>query len=209
VHYVAANGVEAHRQWQTPANAVALLRLLLDHGADPDATCDTYKGDSAQTPLCLLVSSAHPAAAGVQADLVTELCRGGADPNGRDDDGLPLWTAITFGYPAAAEALARSGARVDNLVFAAALGDLPLVERYLREPDPGGARIGVHGPVLNPPDMVGYALIYAAASGRQDVVELLLTRDPDLALKEPVFGATALGAARYHGHADIEALLSA
>jgi hypothetical protein len=71
-----------------------------------------------------------------------------------------------------------------------------------------GTRIGVHGPVLNAPDMVGYALIYAAASGRRDVVELLLTRDPDLALTEPVFGATALGAARYHGHADIEALLS-
>src|SRR5690349_20241245 len=207
VHYVAANGVESHRQWQTPVNAVALLRQLLAHGADPDATCDTYSGDNAQTPLCLLVSSMHPAVAGVQADLVTELCRGGADPNGRDDDGRPLWTAITFGYRAAAEALARSGARVDNLVFAAALGDIALVEQLLR----GAARecrIGVDGPVLEAERLPSYALIYAAGLGQVEAVRRLLTHDPDLSLIEPVFHSTALGRARYHGQAAVEQLLT-
>jgi ankyrin repeat protein len=115
VHYVAANGVESTRQWQSPRNAVQVLRILLRHGADPNAVCDTYDGGSAQTPLYLLVSSMHPAQAGVQGSLVEELCRGGANPNGLDEDGLPLWTAITYGYPAAVDALARSGARVDNL----------------------------------------------------------------------------------------------
>ncbi len=59
-----------------------------------------------------------------------ELCRGGARVEGLDGNGLPLWTAITFGYTVAAEALVRCGARVDNLVFAAALGDLDAVHSY-------------------------------------------------------------------------------
>ena len=54
----------------------------------------------------------------------------GARVDGLDDDGTPLWTAITFGYTDAAEALVRCGARVDNLVFAAALGRLDAVEGY-------------------------------------------------------------------------------
>jgi hypothetical protein len=208
VHYVSANGVEATRQWQTPRNAVQLLRLLLELGADPDATCDTYGGGSAQTPMCLLVSSTHPAQAGVQADLVNELCRGGANPDGLDDDSLPLWTAITWGYPPAAEMLARCGARVDNVVLAAGVGDLRLVRRYVHERGTP-VRMGALGPILEARNLIGYALIYAAGLAREDVVRLLLHHDPDLSLAEPVFGATALGAARYHGHTAIEALLAA
>jgi hypothetical protein len=156
--------------------------------------CDAYDGGSGQTPLCLLVSSCHLAEAGVQAGLVAGLCRGGADPNGLDDDGLPLWTAITFGYPAAAEALARCGAQVDILVFAAALGDLPRVKTYLAshagytaDQARSGQRIGSHGPVLDQEHMTEYALIYSAGHGRREVVKLLLTNNPDLSLTEPMF----------------------
>lgn len=205
IHYVAANGVENSRQWHSPPNAVQVLRVLLRHGAAPDALCDTYGGGSAQTPLCLLVSSVHPAEAGVQSDLVAQLCRGGANPNGVDDDGLPLWTAITFGYTDAAAALARAGARVDNIVSAAALGDRSQVAGFLR--DGTGRNLGPGAPAFNPDRMIEYALIYAAAHGHGDVVELLLTTEPDLSVTEPVFHGTALGAARYHGRADIVALL--
>ena len=76
------------------------MRLLLERGAEPDAICDAYGADD--TTLGLLVSSAHPAAAGVQAALVEELCRGGARVDGLDDHGAPLWTAIAFGYTEAA-----------------------------------------------------------------------------------------------------------
>jgi hypothetical protein len=211
VHYVAANGVESSRQWQSPRNAVEILRILLQHGAAPDAVCDAYGGGL--TPMCALVSSAHPAIAGVQGGLVEELCRGGANPNGLDEDGLPLWTAITYGYPAAVDALARSGARVENLVFAAAVGDVPRVKTFLQhggaDRPASAARVGARGPALDPDRLVEYALIYSAGLGRRAVVELLLAQNPDLSVTEPVWRSTAAGAARYHHRHDILALLEA
>jgi hypothetical protein len=159
------------------------------------------------------VSSSHPAAAGVQGPLVEELFRGGARLDGVDDDGIPLWTAITFGYTVAAEALARCGARVDNICFASALGDLDAVKGYFDADGhlrTGGAhvgRIGARGPVLSPAHLVEYALIWAAAHDRREVVEFLLTTNPDLTVVEPCFQATALGAARYFDNTEMVALL--
>jgi hypothetical protein len=214
VHYVAANGVESSRQWQSPRNAVQILRILLRHGADPDAACNAYGGGL--TPLCALVSSAHPAHAGVQGALARELCRGGANPNGLGQDGLPLWTAVTRGYPAAVDALAHCGARVDNLVFAAAAGDIPRVRNCLQDGGrlsagrPGSAkRMGTRGPVLDPGHLIEYALIYSAGLGRRAVVELLLAEGPDLSVTEPAWRSTAVGMARYHHRHDILALLDA
>src|SRR5262249_22248040 len=155
------NGIEGTRQQQTPANAVDVAHLLLERGAEPDALCDTYGGGPDQTTMCLLVSSVHPYHAGVQADLVEELCLGGADPNGVEDDGGPVSTAVSFGYTGAVEALARCGARVDTLRFAAALGDLDRMRGMLDQP----------------PEQ---ALIAAATHGRREAVELLLSRGPDL-----------------------------
>ena len=213
LHHVAANGIEVERQGDSPSNAVDVLRLLIERGADPDAICDSYGGGNGATTLYLLVSSAGPAAAGVEAALVEELCRSGARVNGIDDDGLPLLTAIRFGYTEAAEALARCGARVDNLCFAAALGDLDAVrgcfdtDGGLPDDVPSFMRSGAHGSDLDPDRMLEYALIWAAAHGRRAVVEYLLTKNPDLGVAEPGFDVTALGAARYFGNHEIEALL--
>ena len=74
---MAANGIEVERQIQSPANAVEIMRLLLERGAEVDALCETYGGGRNQTTMCLLVSSCVPAEAGVQAALVDELCRVG------------------------------------------------------------------------------------------------------------------------------------
>lgn len=66
LHYVAANGVETHRQ-RVPENAAAVAGLLLAGGADADAVADIYGGGC--TALMLLRTSSHPARAGV-ADAV-------------------------------------------------------------------------------------------------------------------------------------------
>jgi hypothetical protein len=212
LHHVAANGIEVERQLQSPPNAPAIMRLLLERGAEPDALCDTYGGGRTQTTLVLLVSSCVPAAAGVQGDLVDELCRGGAQVNGLDDDGLPLWTAVSFGYSEAATALVRCGARVDNIVLAAALGDLAAVRGYFGpdgklRPDQPHLRIGIGGPELAAAHLVDYALIQAAGHGRREVVEFLLGKQPDLTVTEPFFGATARGAANHQGYTEIAALI--
>ncbi|MGV3720906.1 MAG: hypothetical protein ACO1SX_08345, partial [Actinomycetota bacterium] len=68
LHYVAANGVEDALQL-TPRNAVAVAETLLDAGADADVRCRAY-GKPDATTLSLLVSSDHPARAGVLVDLV-------------------------------------------------------------------------------------------------------------------------------------------
>src|SRR5215831_1391080 len=67
LHYVAANGVERHRQ-ATPANAVAIARALLEAGSEPDALADMYGAEC--TTMSMLVSSDHPARAGLQVPLV-------------------------------------------------------------------------------------------------------------------------------------------
>lgn len=210
LQHVAANGIEASRQWQSPSNAVEIARMLLGAGADPNATCDVYGGQS--TALTLLVTSDHPAAAGVQADLVEVLCRAGASPNGLADDGRPLWEAIKSGYARAAERLAHCGARVDNLLFAAALGDAIAVKSYFdgkgalishRARDWGKAQL--HG--LDRNHMLEYAPINAAGQGRREVVQFLLTKHPDLAVREPIWNNNALQAAEYGKHHTIIALL--
>jgi hypothetical protein len=175
-----------------------------------------YGGGAASTTLCLVASSSHPAQAGIQGELVESLCDGGAKPDGIDDDGFPLWTAITRGFTAAVEALARARARIDNVVFAAALGDPDRVREFLGAAGrlrPNGARsaqrVGLHGTVLDPARMLDYALIYACGHGRRAVVEQLLGCGADPSTKEPLFGGDALGFARYHERPEIESVLAA
>jgi len=205
LHHCSANGIEHTRQWQSPANAPDIARVLLAAGADPDAICNVYKGGGSTTPLCLLVSSGPPAVAGVQDALVEVLCKGGANPDGVDGY-RPLWTAIIFGYTRAAERLVACGASVDNVIFAAATGNLHLVKSYVaagREQmamAPSAQRIGPDGPALELDRMLEYALIYASGHARVAVVEFLLSQGPDLTVKEPCWGATALGIAQYAGN---------
>jgi len=130
LHYVAANGVEGHRQ-RTPANAVEIARTLLDAGAVPDALADMY--GSRCTTMSMLVSSDHPARAGVQVALVDTLVDFGAsvEPQGEGSWTSPLLTALTFGFRDAAEALVRRGARVDTVATAAGLNRPADVDRLL------------------------------------------------------------------------------
>ena len=207
LHHVAANGIEVCRQWQSPPNATDLARVLLDAGAEVDATATMYGCDTA---LTLLASSCHPAAAGVQGPLVDVLADGGADLD--RDGGAPLWTAIVWGYAEAVDRLVARGARVDNLVFAAAANDLDRVRVLLTSPSPP-LRFG--SIELDRAHTLEYATIYAAGLGRRDAVALLLRHGPDLSFREPIYQNTAADAAGYShpaagrpgGSPDIVALL--
>ena len=163
LHYLAANGVEGHRQ-KVPANAVEIARLLLEAGAEADALAGMYGGK--HTTMSMLVSSGIVAKAGVQAPLVDTLIDFGADVEGRGEGTWvrPLDTALSFGCLDAAQALVRRGARVDTVAAAAGLGRVEDVNRLL----PAAPGVDRHR-----------ALALAAQLGHADIVELLLDAGED------------------------------
>jgi Ankyrin repeats (3 copies) len=164
LHYVAANGVEAYRQ-KTPPNAVAIAQALLQAGAEPDALADMYGAEC--TTMSMLVSSSHPAEAGLQAPLVELLLDFGAaiEGCGTRKWGTPLFTALAFGMIDAAEALVKRGARIE-LPAAAGLGLMDDVARLLAFADAEARH---------------RALSLAAQQGQTEAVRLLLDagEDPD------------------------------
>jgi ankyrin repeat protein len=207
VHYIAANGHEGWRQ-QTPANAVDIARLLLDAGAEPDALAHMYGGPA--TTMDMLVSSVHPHAAGVQVALVDILVDYGANVNGVEDNSSPLMTAFRFHYPRAAEALAKRGARVDNVITAAALGRADLVDAFIADDGtlrPDVRLANVRWPRLprDPAVHLGYALTWAATHGRREVVALMLRKGVKAPGRDD--DATAIHFAAAYGHMDIVRLL--
>ena len=189
LHYVAANGVEDFRQ-KTPPNAVEVARRLLASGAAVDALADTYGRDLYQTTMNLLVSSTHPADAGLQSTLVEVLLDHGAAINGLDDNGSPVLTALAFGYRDAADTLARRGARIDHVVVAAAVGRLDLVQAWVID---ANTLAKEHAPYRGPswvhiPDdtkgQIELAFVWACKFGRSEVARALLDLGVDPAAKD-------------------------
>ena len=88
--------------------------MLLEASAEVDALADLYGGQC--TTMSMLVSSGHPAKAGVQVALVETLLDFGAavDAQGSGEWTSPLATALAFGYLPAAQALVRRGARIET-----------------------------------------------------------------------------------------------
>jgi hypothetical protein len=78
LHYVGSNGVETYRQ-RVPMNLAEITRILVEAGADVNATAEMYGGGS--TVLGLLVTSSHPAEAGVTGDVLKVLEAAGAKQN--------------------------------------------------------------------------------------------------------------------------------
>ena len=230
LHYVAANGVEGYRQ-KTPKNAVEVARTLLETGAEVDALADLYGGQC--TTMALLVSSCHPAEAGVQVALVDTLLDFGAAIEGRGSGqwGSPLTTALVFGYQGPAQALARRGARVDNIAAAAGLGRLADARQLLataRSEDRHRALAlaAQHGHVeivrflldagedpnrYNPKGNHDHStpLHQAVWSGHDAVVRLLVERGARVDMKDTIYEGTPLGWAEYGGRTEIAEYLRA
>ena len=213
LHYVAANGVEAYRQ-KTPPKAVEIARLLLEAGAEADALADMYGAEC--TTMSMLVSSSHPAAAGLQVPLLELLLDFGADVEGRGTRkwGSPLDTALAFGMSDAARALAKRGARID-LSAAAGLGLADDAARLLPSADaearhralslaaqhgyPEVVRILLdagedpnrYNPASNHPHST--PLHQAVLGGHEAVVRLLVQRGASLDIRDTIWQGTPLG----------------
>ena len=188
LHYIAANGVEGYRQ-RTPPNAVEVAKILLAAGADVNSFAHCY-GELYDT-MNLLVSSCHPALAGLQIALAETLLDYGADGT------RALQTALAFGYPDTARALLRHGAPITDLATAAGLGQRDEVLRRL----PSASATERHG-----------ATSLAAQHGNTEILELLLDsgEDPNrYNLKGHHAHSTPLHQAVCAGHLDTVRLLIA
>ena len=204
LHYVGANGVESFRQ-RTPKNAVRIAAILLDAGADIDATADMYGGGS-QT-LGLIATSIHPFTAGVLEDLrAFFLARGAAAGSAR---GGAAWSRLindchANGRPAGAEFLAaRAEPGGLDLEAAAGVGRLDLVERFFA---PDGSLIGGATP-----DQRRDGFTWACEYGRTAVVAFLLRHGMDARATLPKHhGQTGLHWAAWGAHDEtVQVLLAA
>jgi hypothetical protein len=224
LHYIAANGVENYRQ-KSPQNAVDVAKILLNAGAEVDALAAMYGGQ--WTTMSLLVSSSHPAEAGVQIELIDTLVDYGAAVNDRGvgDWTSPLRTALVFGFPSAAEALIRRGAQANRLDLAAGLGRTEDARKFLTTSSPPerhmamalAAQLG-HADIVrmlldagedpdrfNPKGTHSHTtpLHQAALSGHEAVVRLLVERGARLDIKDSIYQSTPLGWAEYGGKKEI------
>ncbi len=144
----------------------------------------------------LLVSSGHPAGADVQPELVRLLCKAGASADGIANNRSPLGTALAFGYPAAARALVECGAKIDNIVYAAAVGNLEQVKSYFEstgrlKKDVAKCDFDWFGVSENPQTAAEQALVFASLCGEVKVVALLLDNGVDINAELPGSHMTA------------------
>ena len=225
LHYIGANGVEHYRQ-KTPSNAVEIATTLLKSGAEVDATASLYGAEC--TTLYLLVSSCHPAQAGLQGALAEVLLNFGASIE-RVAKESALTTALVFGYLDTAEVLARRGARVDTLSKAAGLGRVEETRDLLRNADYKERHIALalaaqlgHIDVVrmlldagedpnryNPAGFHAHStpLHQAIAAGREPIVRLLAERGARLDIEDTIYHGTALGWAEHLGKTEIASYL--
>jgi len=223
LHYIAANGVEGARQ-RTPPNAVDVAVMLLDAGAEPDALADMY--DAKCTTMSMLVSSAHPAKAGLQVALATTLLDRGAAFEGKGTNWQsPVTTALAFGYTKTAQALADRGVTIDSLPVAAGLGRMDDVRRLLPDADAAARHTALalaaqhgHAAVVsllldagedpnrfNPKGFHGHStpLHQAVWARHLDVVKLLVGRGARLDIPDTIYNATPLRWAVYGQRTEI------
>ena len=121
--------------------------------------------DQRCTTMSMLVSSCHPAKAGLQGALAELLLDYGAAVEGPGTKWQSaLMTALAFGYLNTARTLARRNAPLSNIAAAAGLGRLEETARMLPHADSESRHV---------------ALALAAQHGHSEVVRLLLDAGED------------------------------
>jgi len=191
LHYVGANGIEGYRQ-KTPKSIVQIARVLLQAGAEVNATAHVYGGEA--TALELVATSIHPEQAGLQQELMKLLLQHGASLD------APLVNAcLANGRVRAAEFLGGLGVQLD-LESAAGLGRLDVVSSFYD--DKGNLHSRVNA------EQRDRGFFWACQYGRNDVIAFLLLRGVRLDASDNV-GQTPLHWAVIGGHIDTINLLLA
>jgi uncharacterized protein len=168
-------------------NGPAVVRLLIEAGADPSAPSDD--GPS-ETPL-------HWAASSDDVEVLDALLDAGADIDARGaviGGGTPLADATAFGQWNAARRLIERGAE-STLWEASALGLMDRVESFF-DADPGPSH-----------DDATHAFWSACHGGQLQAAEYLLERGADINWKADWDGCTPFDAARREGANDLVAWL--
>jgi hypothetical protein len=187
------DGLAMQLQWAAEHGLVGRVRLLLDHGVDPEAACShpTFGG---RTAYELAVLRGH----GPVADLL--VARGAI---ARDLD--------------PADALVAACTRLDRAAAEQIIATVPGVVALAEERTPV-ADAAAAGQIEAIRLMVELGfdvnarqrtapLHQAAASGRVEGVAVLLDLGADPNLRDEAFGATALGWARHHDREEVAAIL--
>jgi ankyrin repeat protein len=184
LNYCGANGTEAPRQ-RTPENAPEIAQLLLERGADPNATCNLYGGGA--TTMGLMITSAHPPEAKKDGELVRVLMRFGT----RYDQGA-FMCAIEYGLSRSVAEFLNARAPIDNLFIAAGIGRLDLVKEFLSKGVDIDTRFRGYGTALHA----------AAGMNKKAVVEYLLERGANTTLHN-TWGAMPEDSADFFGHREL------
>ncbi len=183
LHYLGSNGTEVR---VIPKNAAEIARLLLERGAEVDASCNMYGGGPHQNTMGMVVTSGFPEEAGLTEALVDALMEGGSRANDSGGVNGCVEGAIFYGNEVALRALVKHGARAYDLGSAAAIGDIEYVEREL-------GKLGQCGDASGATSLsLASALHNAARFGHFSLAQLLLDHGVDIDARDAGHGATAL-----------------
>lgn len=167
LHHVAGN---PGRDQRLPANVVELARILLDAGAEVDATTI---GPNGGTTMGLLITSKQASDRGFSGPLMDLLLARGArldlGPGGLDP-------SLANHAPRAAERMIELGAKPD-IFAAAALGRLDLLRAMFDADGKLLVRPRRRGRLMSARDAIGLAMLYAYVAGRREAVDFLLEMD--------------------------------